>query len=140
MKPKNYCLLGLILFVASYIMFSQGQEFSYYQKHIDFAHWFNLIAAVLLVSFNHVFPKNKLNSIASFVTIIGVIAHIGLCTIDLIMWSFGNDNNSRTELSDHLNNILHNGILTLTSCILFASGLAILLYRNEVQNLKNKEL
>lgn len=190
MKPKNYCLLGLILFVASYIMFSQGQEFSYYQKHIDFAHWFNLIAAVLLISFNHVFPKNKLNSIASFVTIIGVIAHIGLCTIDLIMWSFGNDNNSRTELSDHLNNIpsivypfvitgpsmlfvglslhawnfikkytisalmviigapaigisyfiLHNGILTLTSCILFASGLAILLYRNEVQNLKNKEL
>ncbi|WP_024770967.1 hypothetical protein [Aquimarina macrocephali] len=190
MKPKNLCLLGLILFVTSYVMFSQGQEFAYAQKPIDFAHWFNLIAAVLLISFNYVFPKNNLNSIASFVTILGVIAHIGLCTIDLIMWSFGSDNVSRAELSNHLNNIpsivypfvivgpsmlfiglslhawnfirkhtisalmviigapaigiayfmLHNGILTLASCIIFSSGLAILLYRNEIQNIKNNEL
>lgn len=162
-------------------MFSQGSQFAHAQKPIDYAHWFNLIGAVLLLSFNSVFPKNKLGSIASFVTIIGVIAHIGLCTIDFIMWSFGNDDVARTELSNHLNNIpsivypfviigpsmlfiglslhawnfiktnplsslmviigapaigisyfiLKNGIYMVLSCIIFAIGLALLLYRKE---------
>lgn len=104
MKPKSICLIGLLLFVTSYIMFSQGSKLSYFQKSIDFAHWFNLIGAILLLSFNEVFPKNKLNSFASFLTILGVIGHIGLCTIDFIMWSFGNDDISKTELSNQISN------------------------------------
>lgn len=102
MKPKNICLIGLSFFVISYIMFSQGSKLSYFQKPIDFAHWFNLIGAVLLLSFNKVFPKNNLNTFASFITTLGVIAHIGLCTIDFIMWSFGNDENAKMELSKHI--------------------------------------
>ncbi|GAA4767982.1 MULTISPECIES: hypothetical protein [Flavobacterium] len=104
MKPKNICLIGLSLFVISYIMFSQGSKLSYFQKPIDFAHWFNLIGAVLLLSFNKVFPKNNLNTFASFITTLGVIAHVGLCTIDFIMWSFGNDENAKMELSKHISN------------------------------------
>jgi hypothetical protein len=104
MKPKSICLIGLLFFVTSYIMFSQGSKLSYFQKSIDFAHWFNLIGAILLLSFNEVFPKNKLNSFASFLTILGVIGHIGLCTIDFIMWSFGNDDISKTELSNQISN------------------------------------
>ncbi len=188
MKPKTLCLVGLFFFVTSYVFFSQGSLSE--QKHIDLAHWFNLIGAVLLINFNNVFPKNRLNSIASVLTAIGVIAHIGLCTIDFIMWSFGNDNVGRNELSEQISNtplilypfvivgpsflfiglaahalnfikknpigslmviiggpfvglsyfILNNGILMLIGCIIFASGLGILLYRNEIKNVKNNEL
>ena len=104
MKPKSICLIGLSFFVISYIMFSQGSKLSYFQKPIDFAHWFNLIGAILLLSFNKVFPKNNLNTFASFITFLGVVAHVGLCTIDFIMWSFGNDDNARMELSKHISN------------------------------------
>ncbi|KFF10814.1 hypothetical protein [Flavobacterium hydatis] len=181
MKPKSVCLLGLLFFVLSYIMFSQGSKLAYFQKPIDFAHWFNLIGAVLLLSFNDVFPKNKLNTVASFLTILGVIGHIGLCTIDFIMWSFGNDEIAKTELSNQISNtpsilypfviigpsllfvglaahalnfiktntisalmviigapavgfsffILKNGTYMVLSCILFALGLFLLLYRNQ---------
>lgn len=104
MKPKSICLFALLFFVLSYIMFSQGSKLANFQKPVDFAHWFNLIGAILLISFNKVFPKNNLNSVASFLTTLGVIAHIGLCTIDFIMWSFGNDDIARTQLSTHISN------------------------------------
>lgn len=104
MKPKIICLIGLFFFVVSYIMFSQGSKLAYFQKPIDFAHWFNLIGAVLLISFNKVFPKNNLNTVASFFTTLGVIAHIGLCTIDFIMWSFGDDDVAKAQLSEHISN------------------------------------
>ncbi|NGY36953.1 hypothetical protein FQU23_005440 [Flavobacterium sp. XN-5] len=101
-KTKTFCLLGLLFFVSSYVFFSQGELNA--QKHIDLAHWFNLTGAVLLFSFNFVFPKNKLNSVASVLTALGVIAHIGLCTIDIIMWSFGDDQKSSDKLREHISN------------------------------------
>lgn len=181
MKLKPICLFGLIFFVISYIFFSQISLNN--QKHIDLAHWFNLIGAVLLFSFNFVFPKNRLHTIAAIFTSLGVVAHIALCTIDFIMWSFGHDDIGRNELSEQISNtplilypfviigpsllfvglaihainfiktnpisslmvivggpfvglsyfIWHNGILMLISCVVFASGLALLLYRKEKQ-------
>lgn len=179
-KSKMLSTIGLIFFVVSYIMFSQN--FLSVRKPIDFTHWFNLIGAVLLISFNNVFPKNKLNSIASVLTSLGVIAHIGLCTIDLILWSFGNDDIGRIALSEQISNtpsilypfiivgpsllfvglathalnfiktnptsslmviigspfvglsffIWKNGNLMLISCVIFAAGLALLLYRKKI--------
>mgnify|MGYP000986534135 CR=1 FL=1 len=181
MTQKTICSTGLLFFVLSYIMFSQGSKLAFFQEPIDFAHWFNLIGAVLLFSFNKVFPKNKLNTVASVVTTLGVIAHIGLCTIDFIMWSFGNDDPAKAALSEHISNtpsivypfviigpsllfvglalhaanfiktnavsslmvilgapavgfsffILKNGTYMVLSCLLFALGLALLLYRKE---------
>jgi hypothetical protein len=188
MKPKTICLIGLFFFVVSYIMFSQGSKLAYFQKPIDFAHWFNLIGAVLLLSFNRVFPKNNLNTVASFLTILGVIAHIGLCTIDFIMWSFGDDDIAKAQLSEHISNtpsilfpfviigpsflfiglaahasnfiktnpissllviigapavgysffILKNGTCMVLSCLVFALGLVLLLYRGEKQIIVTK--
>lgn len=190
MKLKTLCLIGLLLFVTSYIMFSKGAQWAFAQKPIDFAHWFNLIGAVLLISFNNVFPKNKINSLASFLTLLGVIAHIGLCTIDFIMWSYGNDEIIKAELSNHIANtpsilypfiivgpsllfvglaihasnfiktnpissmmviiaapaiglsyfIFKNGFYMVLSCVLFAVGLALLIYRetHPLSNLKLK--
>jgi uncharacterized membrane protein len=189
MKTRNLCVVGLILFVASYVFFSQGSLSS--QKTIDVAHWLNLIGAVLLFSFNSVFPKkNNLHSVAAVLTGIGVVAHIGLCTIDFIMWSFGNDDMGRNALSEQISNtplilypfiivgpsmlftglaahalnfiktntisslmviiggpfvglsyfIWNNGNLMLASCVVFASGLALLLYRNEIQRAGTKRI
>lgn len=75
-----------------------------HQNPIDFGHWFNLIGACFLLSFNNAFPKNRLNSVASVITTFGVIADIGLCTIDLIMSSFGNNEFAQEELSKHISN------------------------------------
>lgn len=102
MKTKHLCLFGLFFFLLSYLLFSK--VLPDFETSIDFAHWFNLIGACLLLFFNNVFPKNKLNSIASFVTFLGVIAHVGLCTIDFIMFSFGNDDIAREQLSQHISN------------------------------------
>jgi len=104
MSKKNIFVIGLILFTFSHWLFVKGSDFSYSQKPIDFAHWINLIGAILLINFNYIFPKNKLNLISSFLTTLGVIAHIGLCTIDFIFWSFGDDYASRNELMEHLGN------------------------------------
>ncbi|RZJ48578.1 MAG: hypothetical protein EOO44_20805 [Flavobacterium sp.] len=100
MKTKRFCLLGLFFFLLSYLLFSK--VLPDFQTPIDFAHWFNLIGACLLLSFNDVFPKNKLNSFASFVTFLGVVAHIGLCTIDMINSSYGNDDTAQVGLSLHI--------------------------------------
>ena len=104
MKPKTICLIGLFFFVLSYIMFSNSAAFEYFKKPVDFAHWFNLIGACLLLSFNNAFPKNRLNSVASVITAFGVVAHIGLCTIDFIMWSYGDNEVAKSALSEHLSN------------------------------------
>ena len=178
-KLKTFSFLGLLFFVISYIFFSQISLNS--QKHIDLAHWFNLIGAVLLFSFNFVFPKNKINSLASIITTLGVIAHVGLCTIDFVMWSFGGNDFGRSALQEQISStpliiypfviigpsllfvglaihalnfiqsnpisalmviiggpfvglsyfVWNNGNLMLISCIVFSSGLALLLYRKE---------
>ena len=104
MKPKTICLIGLFFFVLSYIMFSNSAAFEYFKKPVDFAHWFNLIGACLLLSFNNVFPKNRLNSVASVITALGVAAHIGLCTIDFIMWGYGDNETAKSALSEHISN------------------------------------
>ena len=102
MKLKTKCIIGLSLFVISYWIFTSGNEFAHSQKPIDFAHWINLIGAVLLINFNKVFPKNNIGKISSILTTLGVIAFVGLNTIDFISWSFGNDNDSRNVFFNQL--------------------------------------
>ncbi|MCM4166146.1 hypothetical protein KCTC52924_03067 [Arenibacter antarcticus] len=104
MKLKTTCITGLVLFVVSYWIFTQGNEFAYAQKPIDFAHWLNLIGAVLLINFNRIFPKNKIGKIGSLLTSLGVIAFIGLNTIDFISWSFADDIVSRKAFYNQLSN------------------------------------
>jgi hypothetical protein len=102
MKTKHLCTLGLLLFLTSYLLFSK--VLPDFKSPIDFAHWFNLIGACFLLSFNDVFPKNRINAIASLLTTLGVIAHIGLCTIDFIMSSYGNNEIAKAALSQQITN------------------------------------
>lgn len=102
MKVKNRCLIGLVFFLISYLFFSK--VLPSLSESIDFAHWFNLIGACFLLSFNDAFPKTKINKVASVLTTLGVIAHIGLCTIDFIMSGYGNNEIAKEQLSQHIGN------------------------------------
>lgn len=102
MKTKHHCLIGLLFFLISYLFFSKFLPSL--SDSIDFAHWFNLIGACFLLSFNDAFPKTKINKVASVLTTLGVIAHIGLCTIDFIMSSYGDNEIAKEQLSQHIGN------------------------------------
>lgn len=102
MKTKHFCLIGLLFFLISYLLFSN--LLPSFNTSIDFAHWFNLIGACFLFSFNDVFSKTKTNKIASVLTTLGIIAHISLCTIDFIMSSYGNNEIAKEALSHQISN------------------------------------
>ncbi|AWK03306.1 hypothetical protein HYN56_03345 [Flavobacterium crocinum] len=102
METKHFCQIGLLFFLASYLLFSN--IFPSLNTSIDFAHCFNLIGACFLLSFNDAFPKTKMNKVASVMTALGVVAHIGLCTIDFIMSGYGNNEIEKAELSQHISN------------------------------------
>lgn len=104
MSKKILGTIGLIFLIISQIIMANGFDFLQAQKTIDFAHWFLLIGAVLIISFSFIFPKSIFNTIATFLTIIGIVAHIGMCTIDFILWSFGDDYAQRDQLISHLIN------------------------------------
>lgn len=77
-------------------MITKGDEFVQNQQ-IDFAHWFLLFGALFTISFSYIFPKSIFNTIATVLTTVGIIAHIGMATIDFAIWSFGNDYTGMTE-------------------------------------------
>ena len=99
-KPETLAIIGLLLFFSSYIMFAQNGQVAFLRTPIDFAHWFNLIGASLLFAFNFIFPKNKINTLATILTTLGVVAHIGLCTIDILFWSMGTDEAFKQQVSE----------------------------------------
>ncbi|RYJ39354.1 hypothetical protein NU08_1662 [Flavobacterium anhuiense] len=102
MNAKQRCLIGLVFFLISYLFFSK--LLPSLSESVDFAHWFNLIGACFLLSFNDAFPKTRINKEGSVLTTLGVVAHIGLCTIDFIMSSYGNNEIEKAELSQHISN------------------------------------
>jgi len=103
MTTKIICIISLVLLIVSQILLTQGTNFNQ-QLPVDFAHWFLLLGAAMSLSFSFVFPKGIINTIATIMTIIGVIATIGMCAIDFTFWSFGDDFESRKELIIHLMN------------------------------------
>ena len=86
-------------------MLSMGTDFIQQQKPVDFAHWFLLIGAVSMISFSLVFPKSNFNSLATVLISLGIVAHIGMCTLDFQFWSFGDNLTGRNDLIDHLSRI-----------------------------------
>jgi len=101
---KIAAVSGLVLLTLSRLLLEQGNEFIAAQRPIDWAHFFMLVGAVLSLAFSYVFPKNIFNRIATPLTVIGVIAYIGMCAIDMVFWSFGEDFESRNTLLGHLLN------------------------------------
>ena len=105
MNLKLLCVLGLALLLLSRVLMSNGTAFINAQSPIDFAHWAMLVGALLMTPFHRFFPKGIFNTIATPMTMLGIAAHIGMCTIDFVLWSYGNDPESRDALIHHLANI-----------------------------------
>lgn len=104
MRLKVLGVIGLVFLIINQMMLLKGDAFIQEQAPIDFAHWFLLIGAVLTISFSYIFPKSIFNTVATVLTILGIVAHIGMSTIDFILWSFGDDhlgmNNLVLQLRD----------------------------------------
>lgn len=104
MNPKTLSIIGLICLTISQFLLAQGFDFLQAQQPIDFAHWLMMMGAILMLAFSFIFPKGVISSVATFLTILGVIAHIGMCTIDFLLWSYGDDYESRNAIIGQLMN------------------------------------
>ena len=122
MNLKILCIISLALLTLSHILLSLGFDFLQNQRPVDYTHWIMLIGACLSLSFSFVFPKSIINIIATVITILGVIAHIGMCTIDFMLWSYGDDYDGRNALIGQIMNTSSISIpfLTVGPAMLFA--------------------
>lgn len=102
MNLKHLSVFALLLLITSRILLAQGNHFLFTQQPIDFVHWLMLVGASLTIVFSFIFPKSIINTIATSLTILGIVAHIGMCAIDFVFWSFGEDYDGRRELMIHL--------------------------------------
>lgn len=104
MKYKILFLIGLLFFLIGQILLAQGNDFVYSQKPIDFAHWFLLVGAVLLLPQVISFPDKIFSYIGIPLAYIGIVCIVGMCVIDFIWWSFP-DEAARNEFSNHISNV-----------------------------------
>jgi len=104
MLYKIFFLIGLIFFLIGQILLAQGNDFVYSQKPIDFAHWFLLIGAVLMIPKVVNFPKKIFSYIGIPLTLVGIVCIIGMCVLDFIWWSFPNET-MRREFTNHISQI-----------------------------------
>ncbi len=98
MNAKTTCISGFILLIASQAIFLQGQAFMFAQEPIDFAHWFMMIGAFCMLGFYFLFPEGMFHKIASICLAIGVMAHVGMASLDILFWSYGPDDELRNAV------------------------------------------
>ena len=97
-------LAGLLFFLIGQIILAQGNEFVYSQTPIDFAHWFLLIGAVLLIPHTVNFTKGVFGYIGIPLVLTGIVCIVGMCVLDFIFWSFPNDD-MRNEFAGHITQV-----------------------------------
>ncbi|MFK2821301.1 hypothetical protein U0L90_14320 [Flavobacteriaceae sp. LMIT009] len=97
-------ILGLIFFLIGQIILTKGNEFVYNQEPIDFAHWFLLVGAVLLIPQVLSFPKKIFSYVGIPLTLIGIVCIIGMCVLDFIWWSFPTEE-MRIEFTNHISQV-----------------------------------
>ena len=94
-------VLGLIFFLTGQVILTKGNDYVYNQEPIDFAHWFLLVGAALLIPQVVSFPKKVFSYVGIPLTLIGIVCIIGMCVLDFIWWSFPNEE-MRIEFTNHI--------------------------------------
>jgi uncharacterized membrane-anchored protein len=94
-------LAGLSLEVIGQLILTKGNEFVYQQRPIDFAHWFLLLGAALLIPQVISFPSKVFTYLGAPLALVGIVCIIGMCVLDFVWWSLP-DQESRNELAGHL--------------------------------------
>jgi len=97
-------LIGLLFFLIGQIILTRGNEYVYNQEPIDFAHWFLLVGAALMIPQVVCFPKKIFSYLGIPLTLVGIVCIIGMCVLDFIWWSFPNEA-MRVEFTNHLSQI-----------------------------------
>ena len=97
-------IAGLTFFLIGQILLAQGNAFVYSQEPIDFAHWFLLIGASLLIPQTVSFPNKIFSYLGGPLVIIGIVCIIGMCVLDFLWWSFPTDE-ARSEFAKHVSSI-----------------------------------
>jgi hypothetical protein len=97
-------LLGLLFFLIGQIILAQGNDFVYSQRPIDFAHWFLLVGAVLLMPQIVSFPKKLFSYVGIPLSLVGAACIVGMCVIDFIFWSFPTEE-ARIEFANHITQV-----------------------------------
>ncbi len=94
-------ILGLLFECIGQILLSNGLEFIYAQKPIDFAHWLLLLGVVFLIPQLFSFPEKLFVKIGIPVVLTGIVCIIGMCVLDFVWWSQPNQD-VRVEFATHL--------------------------------------
>ncbi|MGB0891054.1 MAG: hypothetical protein ACPGUU_01790 [Flavobacteriaceae bacterium] len=84
---KILFVLGLLFETLGQMLLSNGNEFVYALRPIDFAHWSLLIGVVLLIPQIGNFGKSFFTYIGVPFILIGITCIIGMCVLDFIWWS-----------------------------------------------------
>lgn len=101
---KSFFLVGLAFFLMGQILLTNGNDFVYSQKPIDFTHWFLLLGVVFLIPQTFSFPRKIFSIIGNPLTLIGIVCIIGMCVLDFIWWSFPNAE-MRKEFTNHISQV-----------------------------------
>lgn len=102
MNFKLIGTLGLICLTLSRVILAFGLDQWYAQQPVDIAHTLMLIGALSSIVFSYIFPEGIINRIATGLTIIGILAHIGMCWIDFSLYGLRADPAARDELIRNL--------------------------------------
>ncbi|WP_408039009.1 hypothetical protein [Tenacibaculum amylolyticum] len=98
---KVLFVLGFCLQILAQISFSFTDTFNLLEP-IDFIHWTLLIGYVLIIPGVLHFSKGKFSKVGVPITMAGIMASIGMCTIDFVLWSFNSNLEERANMYYHL--------------------------------------
>lgn len=80
-------VLGLLFEMTGQILLTNGNEWVYAQRPIDFTHWFLLLGVALLIPQVGLFPNKIFSYIGIPLLMVGIVSIIGMCVLDFIWWS-----------------------------------------------------
>lgn len=95
---KVFFTVAIVLQLLAQSMFSIHSESINLLEPIDFIHWTLLLGMVFFIPFTLNFLKGVYGKIGIPLTMIGIITSIGMCAIDLVLWSLRGDVEERNEL------------------------------------------
>lgn len=94
--------LGLILQFVAQVMFSLHSEQFNLVEPYDFIHLTLLVGFILIIPHCINFTTGFIQALGGSITLIGVVCGIGMCVVDLVLWTFRGDIPQQDTLTAHL--------------------------------------
>jgi len=97
-------VIGLLFEMIGQILLTNGNDWVYAQKPLDFTHWFLLLGVALLMPQLGQFPKKVFSYVGIPFLMVGIVSIIGMCVLDFIWWSQPNQE-VRNEFAGQISQI-----------------------------------